>query len=217
MSYADGTGTSFVYDAAHRLARVTDTAGGVVINQYDGGGRLAIQHGPHGTVTYQYDALGRRVRFDAPGQASTTYVYDAASRVTQIGQGPQMASLDYDPAGRRRRLALPNGVTTEYRYDAASRLIGTTYRSPAGTLGDLSQHYDSSGSLVQLGGSLARAQLPAPVASATYDADNRLLSFGDKTFSHDGAGNVTSVTDSSARRATSGTPAIGWWGSPARP
>jgi RHS repeat-associated protein len=197
VSYADGTGTTFVYDATHRLSQVADTDGGVFVNQYDGAGRLAAQHGPHGTVTYQYDALGRRTRFETSGQAPTTYAYDAASRLTQVVQGPQVASLEYDPAGRRRRLTLPNGVTIEYRYDAASRLIGTTYGSSAGSLGDLNQQYDPSGSLVQLGGSLARTHLPAAVGSATYDRDNRVLSFGDQVFSHDGAGNVTSVTDPS--------------------
>jgi RHS repeat-associated protein len=194
VDYADGSSTAFVHDAANRLAQATDTAGSTLINQYDGLGRLAAQHGPHGTVAYQYDVLSRRTRFEAPGQAPTTYVYDAASRLTQITQGPQVVSLEYDSVGRRRRLALPNGVVTEYEYDAASRLGRVTYRNAAGAVGDLSHEYDASGSLVQLSGSLARTLLPAPLASATHDADNRLLSFGDQAFSYDGAGNVTSIS-----------------------
>jgi RHS repeat-associated protein len=197
VSYADGTSTTFSYNAANRLSQVTDTVGGTVINQYDVRGQLTNQVGSFGLVSYQHDAAGRRTRLDAPGQAPVTYVYDAASRLIQIAQETRIVALEYDPVGRRTRLTLPNGVVTDYQYDVASRLTGVTYRNALGTLGDLSYQYDASGSLLELGGSLARTLLPDPVTTAAHDAENRQLTFGDKTLSYDANGNLTSLVDPS--------------------
>jgi RHS repeat-associated protein len=131
------------------------------------------------------------------GQSPVTYGYDAASRLRQVLQGTQVIDLSYDPLGRRTQLRLPNGVSTEYHYDPASRVTGLIYRNALGSLGDLTYEYDKAGNRIGVGGSFARTLLPDPVASATYDAANRQLSFGDKTMTFDENGNLTSMTDPS--------------------
>jgi RHS repeat-associated protein len=93
---------------------------------------------------------------------------------------------------------LPNGVSTEYRYDAASRLTAAIYRNALGSLGGLTYQYDAAGNRVRVGGSFARTLLPAPVASVTSDAANRLLTFGETVLAYDANGNLLSETDRGA-------------------
>ena len=146
-------------------------------------------------MSYQYDALGRRTRLEVPGVLPTTYGYDANSRLTQILQGLQTVGIQYDDVGRRTGLTLPNGVSTEYQYDVASRLTALIYRNAVGLLGDLSYQYAPAGNRTRVGGSFARTLLPAAVASATYDAANRQLTFGDQTMAFDPNGNLTTLTE----------------------
>ena len=194
-SYADATSTSFAYDAAGRLVRVDDSVGGTLTNAYDPLDRLLAQSTLLGTVSYQHDALGRRTRLEVPGVLPTTYSYDANSRLTQILQGLQTVGIQYDDASRRTGLSLPNGVSTEYQYDLASRLTALIHRNAAGLLGDLRYQYDPAGNRTRVGGSFARTLLPEAVASATYDAANRQLTFGDKTMAFDANGNLTTLAD----------------------
>ena len=189
-SYVDAT-TSVSYDAAGRLIRASDSAAGTVVNQYDVLDCLIAQETPLGTIAYQYDPLGRRTQMAGPGQAPTSYSYDAASRLTHIGQGSQLVGFQYDAASRRTRLTLPNQVSTDYQYDAASRLTALIYRHATTQFGDLSYQYDLAGNRTGVGGSFARILLPDPVASATYDAANRQLTFGGLALSYDAHGNLT--------------------------
>jgi RHS repeat-associated protein len=188
-TYADST-TSVIYDAGGRLIQASDTQGGTILNRYDALDRLLAQETVLGAITYQYDVLGRRTTMQAPSQAPTTYTYDPAYRLTQIVQGSQGVTFQYDNAGRRVRLTLPNQVSTEYQYDTASRLTALIYRNATGQLGDLTYQYDPAGNRTRVGGSFARTLLPAPVASATYDAANRQLSFAGQSLSYDLNGNL---------------------------
>ena len=192
-AYADGSSTSFAYDAGGRLLQASDSGGGSIINAYDVLDRLTAQATGLGTITYQYDALNRRTRMDAPGQASVFYGYDAASRLRTITQSPlNPVRIDHDTLGRRTLLTLPNGVSTEYQYDNASRLTALIYRNALGLLGDLTYQYDAAGNRIRVGGSFARTLLPDAVPSATYDAANRQLTFGGQTLTYDLNGNLTS-------------------------
>ncbi len=197
-SYADGSTTSFTYDAVGRLVQASDSVGGTILNAYDTLDRLIAQSTGLGTISYQYDALGRRTRMDAPGQASVFYGYDAASRLTTITQAPlNPVTLNYDALGRRTLLTLPNGVSTQYQYDAVSRLTALIYQNTTGVLGNLTYQYDQAGNRIRVGGSFARTLLPDPVPSATYDPANRQLAFAAKSMSFDANGNLTSIVDPS--------------------
>ncbi|HXH81927.1 MAG TPA: RHS repeat domain-containing protein, partial [Candidatus Tectomicrobia bacterium] len=158
---------------------------------YDGLDRLTQETTPNGTVSYTYDAAGRRTSMTVSGQATVTYGYDTADRLTSITQGSQTVSFAYDAAGRRTSLSLPNGVVTEYAYDAASQLTGLTYKHNGAPIGALTYGYNPAGQRTVVGGSWARTLLPNPVASATYDAANQQLTFGGQTLTYDLNGNLT--------------------------
>jgi RHS repeat-associated protein len=97
----------------------------------------------------------------------------------------------YDAASRRTTLTLANGITVSYGYDNASQVTSIAYRDSASTLlGDLTYGYDLAGRRTSMGGSFARTGLPAALASATYDANNRLTNWGGAALSHDANGNL---------------------------
>jgi RHS repeat-associated protein len=149
-----------------------------------------------GSVSYQYDAIGRRTAMTVSGQSPVSYTYDANSRVQTIAQAPlNPVDIQYDALGRRTLLSLPNQVSTEYQYDPGSRLTGLVYRNALGVLGGLSYKYDSAGNRIGVEGSFARTLLPDPVPSATYDAANRQLGFAHMTMLFDDNGNLTNLAE----------------------
>ncbi len=192
-NYADGTSTTFVYNAVGRLIEASDSVGGTILNDYDKLNRLTTQTTALGTVSYQYDALGRRTQMQVSGQVPVAYTYDAASRLRTITQAQlSPVTIDYDSLGWRTRLTLPNQMSTEYQYDGASRITELVYRNATGALGNLTYQYDVAGNRTSMAGSFARTLLSDPVASATYDAANRQLTFGGQTLSYDANGNLAS-------------------------
>lgn len=197
-TYADGAVATLAYDAAGRLVLAHDTVDPhrPITLEYDSLDRLLGETTARGTVSYQYDAAGRRTQMTVSGQAPVTYAYDAASRLTHLVREPlSPVTMTYDAAGRRTLLALPNGVSTEYQYDAASRLTTLVYRTASGPLGDLTYQYDPAGNRVAVGGTFARTLLPDPVPTASYDAANQQLAFGTKSMTFDANGNLTAITD----------------------
>ena len=101
-------------------------------------------------------------------------------------------AIGYDSANRRTSLTLPNGVVLNYGYDAASLLTTATWLSGPTTLGNLTYGYDSTGRRVQVGGTFARVNLPAALASATYNTANQLTQWGSTALTYDLNGNLTS-------------------------
>ena len=146
---------------------------------------------PQGTVSYTYDAAGRRATMSVPGQPTTVYAYDAGNRLTSITRDDQVVTFGYDAANRRTSLALPNGVTVAYGYDSASQLTSVVYSAGATTLGDLQYSYDADGNVTSVGGTWARVALPAALTSATYDDANQLTNWSGTTVSYDANGNMT--------------------------
>ena len=195
-TYADNASTSFAYDAAGRMIEARDSVGGTITQQHDPLDRLIGQITNLGSVSYQYDSLGRRTQVSLPGQSPIAYFYDGNSELRSMIQGGQELHFDYDLLGRRTRLLFPNSLSTEYQYDSASRLTKLIYRNAVSILGDLTYGYDSAGNRTSISGTFARTRLPDAILSASYDAANRQLGFGNNTMSYDGRGNVTTIANS---------------------
>ena len=190
---AGGT-TTFTYDSVGRLTKASDTASGAgtIDFGYDTLDRLIQETTGQGSVSYQYDVLGRRTNMVANGQQPVIYGYDAASRLTQVAQGSLTVGLGYDNSNRRTSLTYPNGTSTSYGYDVASRLTGITHLGPSGIIEALTYQYDAAGNRTSLTRNNATASLlPAAVASATYDAANEQTAFAGATLQYDANGNLT--------------------------
>jgi RHS repeat-associated protein len=189
--YSDASSTSYTYDLGNRLTQISDTISGTISRAYDALDRLRSESTPEGTVSYAYDGANRRTMMTVAGQTAVSYSYDNANRLTRITQGTSTFSMAYDNANRRTALTLANGVTTNYSYDHASQLAGLTYKSGNATLGSLIYSYDAAGRRTSIGGSYARTDLPAAVASASYNANNQLTQWGSSTISYDLDGNLS--------------------------
>ncbi|MGH8397447.1 MAG: hypothetical protein ACRETA_04290 [Gammaproteobacteria bacterium] len=125
------------------------------------------------------------------GQTAVNYGYDNANRLTGISQGASSVAIAYDNASRRTTLTLPNGIKLAYGFDNANELTGLTYTLSTTTIGTLTYGYDNDGRIVTRGGTFDVTNLPATLASASYDANNRLTQWGAKTLSYDANGNLT--------------------------
>ena len=196
-TYADASNTVYTYDKGNRLLQINDSTAGLITRTYDGLNRLTSEQTPQGTVGYTYDAASRRSTMTVPGQSTVVYAYDNANRLTQITQGSSIVQFGYDNANRRISLTLPNAIVVEYAYDVASRVTGITYKQNGTTvIGDLTYEYDKAGNRTKIGGSWARTGMPEAITTTSYDANNRQLTFGDKTLAYDDNGNLQSITDS---------------------
>jgi RHS repeat-associated protein len=190
VTFADNSTVTYTYDAGDRVEEIADSANGTITRTYDGLDRLASETTPEGSIGYGYDADGRRVTMTVAGQPPVTYGYDDAHRLTSITQGTNVVAMTSDDASRRSTLTYPNGIVATYGYDNANELTSLAYTLGQTTLGDLTYLYDAAGNRTSVGGSWARTGLPGSLASATYDAGNRVLSFGGQTFGYDPNGNL---------------------------
>jgi RHS repeat-associated protein len=174
------------------MRQTADSITGAISRAYDGLDGLTTEATPQGSVSNGYDAASRRISMAVSGQAVVSYSYDNANRVTQIAQGAANVGFTYDSDSRRTSLTLTNGVTMSYSYDVASQLLGIKYQLGNAVLGNLTYGYDLAGRRTSVGGSYGQTNLPSPLASASYNADNQLTQFGAGNLTYDLNGNLTS-------------------------
>jgi len=100
LTYPDGKLVSYEYDAADRLARVTEYA-------YDGNGRLISVLRPNGTqMSRSYDDVGQLLQQQDVSQFD--FSYDAAGNISQEMTTPEPEYFFVEPV--------------EMTYSAANRL-----------------------------------------------------------------------------------------------
>jgi len=192
VTFADNSTVTYTYDNGNRLTTITDSVNGNITRIYDNLDRVTSETTAQGTVSYTYDAADRRATMTVAGQPDVTYGYDNANRLTSVVQGTSTVTLTYDETDRRSTLTLPNGIVVTYDYDNANLLTSLTYTLGQTTLGTLTYTYDLAGRRTEVGGTWARIGVPEAVASATYDAANRLTQWAGNQFSYDLNGNLAS-------------------------
>lgn len=171
---------------------MTDSISGTISRTYDGLNRLTTEVTPQDSVSYAYDAAGRRTSMSVSGQTAINYTFDNANRLTQISQGSANVLFGYDNDSRRTSLTLPNGVSLNYGYDAASQLTGITYKNGSTTIGNLTYAYDLAGRRSGVGGSYARTNTPQAASAASYNVNNQLTNWKGASLTYDANGNLTS-------------------------
>lgn len=168
-SIRDAAGNRSVYqrDGFGRLARITfpdpnqpgqTNASDYIAYTHDALGQVVTERRRDGsTVTYQYDALGRRTAKSYSSDSSfnvryaynhlgdvteayfandtsrkVTYTYDGLGRLTATSDWIGSVNYAYDPAGNRTRMAIRGADAFDFQYDAASNL--TSVRSASSEL-----------------------------------------------------------------------------------
>ncbi|KPV41487.1 hypothetical protein AN478_02655 [Thiohalorhabdus denitrificans] len=217
--------TTYRYDAAGRLSRVTNAAGHTTeIVERDGLGRPTLIRDPNGletamaydgrgrlversvggeTTALEYDDAGNLVRVTEPGGATLEYTYDAAGRVTALRDG-EGNRIEYtlDAAGNRTEERIYDDTGSLARihkraFDALSRTLKSI-----GARGQTTRHaYDANGNRTRTTDPLGRVHRNA------YDALNRLLEQtdplgGETRYDHDDQDRVTAVTDPNGNTTT---------------
>jgi RHS repeat-associated protein len=195
--------TTFAYDNASRMIRITDPGGARADYTHDDAGRLtAVRHRDDqgntiATYSYTRDANGNPtvvVETTPVGTLTTSYTYDTLDRLTAEVYPRYTIGYAYDPVGNLIRRTDPLGMLN-YSYDAADQLRSrgsesfnydphgnlTTWQSMRGTY---AYAYDYENHLADL-------TLPDSTALAfAYDALGRRLTVqgpvDDRGLLHDG-------------------------------
>ena len=133
-----GTGTGAAYDSGDNALNITTESGGITTTyQYDAQNRI-IQSADDITTPSQaspgvsdtiYDSMDRRIDVSTINGLgyTTTYQYDAQSRMIESGQittPGNVTSSVYDSANNQLNMSVndPLGHTTTYTYDAQNRM-----------------------------------------------------------------------------------------------
>ncbi len=127
---ARGFATSYGYDAAGNLTRMTPPAGaglGAWGASPDALSRpRLVTDGKGQTATYTYDGLDRPTRLAYPGGLAFGWGYDRDGNTTSLSDPSGTSTYSYDRLGRLDVEQFPGGTSNSYGYDAASNLTRLT-------------------------------------------------------------------------------------------
>lgn len=207
------------YDGAGRITSLlfASTGGSGIVLGYDSAKRMNSEATFGQAMSYQYDLANNRTRVTWPDAFYAQYAYDAANRLTTVGENGAtsgvglLASFTYDALGRRTGLTRGNGTSTTYAYDDADRPTSLT-QDLSGTAWDYGQTFTWSPASQIVGRTVSNTAYdwaaPTPGTTtraydglnrftswpaATYDARGNLTGDGTRTFVYDVENRLTSV------------------------
>ena len=210
VDYADGSYTTYAYDTMGKVLTITDSVSGTVSYTYTGTGcgsgctmvpdKVASETTPQGSVSYTYDAIGRRTGMTVTGQNAVSYGYDAGGRLngidTVINGSSAHFGIAFDNLGRRSSITFPNGVTTSYGYDNGSHLLNLQHKDPASqVLESLTYVYDQTGDRTSMDRQNVNLPRPGAIASTSFNAANQMLGFNAGSMTYDNNGNMTTMVN----------------------
>jgi RHS repeat-associated protein len=147
VTYGDGSSVAYERDAAGRVTAVTDARGRATM-AYDAEGHVTRVTASDGSMmTALYDAAGRVTESRAPSGRAVRLAYDMAGRLTSVTDGAAVGRYSYDGAGNVQTITLPSGQTTTYEHDVMGRPLSRT----GGALGASVERraFDRSGRLTR--------------------------------------------------------------------
>jgi RHS repeat-associated protein len=120
----DGQVEKFKYDANNNLVQFVNRKGGVITYSYNNRNFLTSSSTPGETVTYTYDAGGKRLSMtDATGTTQYSYYNDTARLKDITFPDGTTVVYDYDVQSLESQYVLGDS-REEYAYDARNRLVG---------------------------------------------------------------------------------------------
>lgn len=154
------TTTTFEYDIAGNLTKVTAPLNHVTLFGYDALSRRtsATDATGTGTTRYEYDPLDQLIQVTDARAVVTKYTVDGLGNLTQTTSGDTGATINtYDEAGNLASSTDAKLQKTTYKYDVLDRLTLVTYSDAstlaflydqgANGLGRLSRITDASGAI----------------------------------------------------------------------
>jgi len=138
VTYPNGTMAANTYDAATRVATITNRQSATVISSY----------------AYQYDKNGNRtqqIEVNGGAPETTTYQFDDADRLAQVSYPDKTVAYTYDAEGNRTAEKVSDAQNTlladkTSTFDVRNRLLSTTdaLNAPAG----VTYTYDANGNRI---------------------------------------------------------------------
>jgi RHS repeat-associated protein len=196
VTQPDSSYLSYTYDTAHRLTQITDKSGNYIASTLDAmGNRTAVKvYDPSNnlkrTRTYTYDSVNRRAsETGATTGETTSYTYDNQSNLLTVTDPlSHVNTYTYDALNRRATAKDPANNTVDFTYDSEDNL--TSLDDPR----DLTTTYAYNG----IGDQTSVASPDTGTTSKTFDA------FGNVLTSTDARSDVSTWTyDALNRVATS--------------
>ena len=151
------------------------------------------------SLTFTWDALGRRTKVDDSLGGVTTSVYDVLNRLESrkfggTGQTPLRIDLTYTVEGQQESFTRYSDLagttkvaTTSYTYDAAQRLANLHHFDGSNNnIANYTYTYDSHSRLTNINRN-------GTVTTYTYDDTDQLTADGTNTFTYDAEGNRTNT------------------------
>jgi RHS repeat-associated protein len=167
-SNVNGVSVAYTYDSLNRLATVVD-------NRLPAGAN---------TTSYSYDPASNLATVTYPNGLQSAFTYDDLNRVTAMNAAKASYSYTLGPTGNRQSAAESSGRTLNWSYDGIYRLTNETISlDPMSKNGTVAYALDPVGNRQSQTSSIPGI----PMASFSYDADDRILS----TESYDANGNTT--------------------------
>ena len=186
---AEAATTSYSYDLAGNLAKITDALGHAAVTTFDSRNRplsvadplanktqwtydvvsnkLTETRPDNGITTMAYDAMHRLLSTTDPKNQATSFAYDASGNlVTLTDARNSVTRFTYDLRNQRTRKTYADNTHDDWAYDAVGNMVTTT--KPAGQI--LTATYDVRNRPTLLDWSDA-----TPDVSKTYDAASRVL------------------------------------------
>lgn len=186
----NGNTTAYAYDANGNAVTVTDTAGRAATLTYDLLDRPLLTTDRLGEVTSRsYDSRGRLASVTDPNGLSETYGYDPRGWLDSVTRGGGTWGMTCDAEGVITSRTTPEGRVTSYETDAMGRI--TAEIDPLSNRTEWER--DAMGRIVLESDPLNR------VTSTSYSGDDRLQLVNRhsilSTYTYDGAGFLTGLTD----------------------
>ena len=222
--------TSYEYDDANNLVKMTDAAGNAFTYAYNRKGLKTSETGPLGYEQHwSYTAGGRPITTGASGTVGgSTRCYDSKSNLTGgflFGQAP--TTYEYESHGLTSRVDLPTGEHKIITYNGhghpTSETLSdgskfTTAYDPLGNPSAITQYRDRDGDGTKEADTttftynnrsqmLTMTDALGATTTYTYDAYGRLVSAEDAqgattTYAYDPSGRRTSATDAEGLTTT---------------
>lgn len=224
QTFAAGTAlattSSFEYDAAGNLLRMTDPLSQSTTSTYDDrGNTLTITNPLSQTTTWTYNSLNRVTSINDPLSRTTTSTYDGAGNLTSTtSPGGRTTTYVVNVNGTVASVEDPRGKLTTLQYDSAGQFVsrmdadGRTSFVTYDAAGFVATQSDADGNVTSFARDPAGRVLTVTdplsgVTTLTYDADGQLLATENasgNTWSsaYDAAGQVTSTTDARGKSTT---------------
>ena len=177
LTHVDGNSHTLSYGYDHRglLTSVAYPAGTGISYTFDVAGQKTAMSDATGSTSYTPDAAGRITSVTTPN-GTVGYAYDTASRRTSMSvTGTGSWTYSYDAGDRLTQVVNPSSETTGFSYDAANRQTGQT----SGNGSTVVTTFDN-----------------ASRATEILHKNSTGTTLADFQYTYDGAGNVTSRTDS---------------------